>query len=71
MRETISVESRIAMSLQRLETGNTLCIVRKVFGVAENTISEIVRNFCRLVRVHLQGTFVQFPSPARFRILLQ
>jgi hypothetical protein len=71
MRETISVESRIAMSLQRLGTGNTLCTVGEVYAVAESTILEIVRNFCRLVRVHLQGTFVQFPNPAQFRILAQ
>ena len=69
MRGTISVESRIAMSLQRLGTGNTLCTVDEVYGVAESLISKIVRIFCKLVRVHLQGTFVQFPNPARFRIL--
>ena len=28
-------------------------------------------SFCRLVRVHLQGFFVQLPSPARFRVLAQ
>ena len=65
---TILVESRVAMSLQRLGTGNTLCTVGEVYGVAKSTISEIVQFFCNLVRVHLQGTFVQFPSPARFRI---
>ena len=59
------------MSLQRLEIGNTLCTVGEVYGVVESTISEIVRIFCKLVRVHLQGTFVQFPSPALFRILAQ
>ena len=69
MRETISVESRIAMSLQRLRTENTLCTVGEVYGVAESTITNIVRIFCKLVRVHLQGTFVQFPNPARFRVL--
>ena len=60
MRETISVESRIVMSLQRLGTGNTLCIVKEVYGVVESTISKIVRNFCRLVGVHLQWTFINF-----------
>ena len=35
MRETISVESRIAMLLQRLRTGNTLCIVGEVYWVAK------------------------------------
>ena len=45
MREKISVESRIAMSLQRLGTGNTLCTVGEVYRVAESTISKIVRIF--------------------------
>jgi hypothetical protein len=71
MKKTISVESRIAMSLQRLGIGNTLCTVGEVYGVAESTISEIIRNFYRLVGIHLQGTFVQFQSPAWFRILAQ
>ena len=71
MRETIWIESRIAMSLQRLGTVNTLCIVGKVYMVVESTISKIVRSFCKLVWVHLQGTFVQFPNPAQFRILAQ
>ena len=31
----------------------------------------MVRNFCRLVRVHLQRIFIQFPSPAQFRVLAQ
>ena len=39
--------------------------------MVESTISKIVRNFCRLVRMHLQGIFIQFPSPARFKVLAQ
>ena len=38
MRETISIESRIAMSLQRLGPGNTLCTIGKVYGVAKSII---------------------------------
>ena len=39
LRETISVESRVVMSLQRLGIGNTLCIAGEVYGVVEGTIS--------------------------------
>ena len=59
------------MSLQRPRTKNTLCTVGEVYGVAKSTILKIIRNFCRLIRVHLQGTFVQFSSPTRFRISAQ
>ena len=38
-RETILIESRVVMSLQRLETGYTLCIIREVYGVDESIIS--------------------------------
>ena len=60
MRETILVESIIAMSLQRLGTGNTLCNVGEVYGVAESIISEIVRIFCKLVRVICKGLLCNF-----------
>jgi hypothetical protein len=43
MREIISVESRVAMSLQRLGTGNTLYTIRDVYEVVGSTILEIVR----------------------------
>ena len=36
MREAISIESRIVMSLQRFEIENTLCIVGEVYRVAES-----------------------------------
>ena len=42
MRETIYVESRVAILLQRLGTGNTLCTVygvAELYGVAESKIS--------------------------------
>jgi hypothetical protein len=42
MRETISVESIIAMSLQSFRTGNTLCTVGEVYRVAKDTISKII-----------------------------
>ena len=54
MRETISIESRVAVSLQRLETGNTMCIVREVYEVGENIISMIIILLGRLVRIYLQ-----------------
>jgi hypothetical protein len=48
LRETISVENRIAMLLQRLRSGNTLCNVGEVYGLVESIILSIVRNFYKL-----------------------
>lgn len=45
-RGTISIESRVVMSLQRLEIENTLCIIREVYGMAEIAISKIMSFFC-------------------------
>jgi hypothetical protein len=38
MREIIFVESKVAMSLQRLGIGNTLCSVGEICGVVESSI---------------------------------
>ena len=53
MRDAISIESKVVMSLQRLGTRNTLYIVGDVYGMTKSTITETVRNFCRSVRVYL------------------
>ena len=71
MRKAISIESRVAMSFESLGTRNMLCNVGVLYGVAKSTSSKIMRFFCRLVRVHLQCTLVQFPSPIWFRVLAQ
>jgi hypothetical protein len=50
MRAAIFVETRIAVSLCRLGTGNGLLLVGEVYGIAECTASCIVREFCKVVR---------------------
>lgn len=56
------------MSLQRLGTKNSSTTIGEVYGVVESIISKIVREFYRMVRVHLQQTLVQFPSATRFKV---
>lgn len=68
-RRPISVEERVAMSLARLGTGDGLRMVGEVYGVAECTISRIVREFCKMVRLHLQKIFIQVPNENKFRVL--
>lgn len=70
MRAAISVETRIAVSLCRLGTGNGLLLVGEVFGIANSTASCIVREFCKVVRKHLLKVLVQFPSEVQFRVLV-
>ena len=68
-RNSISVETRIAVSLTRLGSGNGQLLIGDLYGVAECTVSKIVREFCKAVRQHLQRIFVQMPSESQFRIL--
>jgi hypothetical protein len=53
-RSDVSVERRVAISLVQLGSRNGLQIIGDLFGVAKCTVSQIVREFCSLVRVHLQ-----------------
>ena len=65
-RSVVSVERRVAISLVRLGSGNGLQIIGDLFGVAECTVSQIVREFYSLVRIHLPKKIVTFPSEHRF-----
>jgi hypothetical protein len=57
------------MSLARLGTWDGLRMVEGVYGVTECTILGIVREFCKLVRLHLQKIFIQIPNKIKLRIL--
>jgi hypothetical protein len=62
------VQDRIAMSLHRLGSGDELKTIGDLYGVHKNTLSILVREFCRAVRKHLQPVFVQIPSESQFRV---
>jgi hypothetical protein len=68
-RVTVPVQDRIAMSLHRLGSGDGLQTIGDLYGVHKNTLSIVVREFCRAVRKHLQPVFVQTPSESQFRVL--
>ena len=42
------------MSLAGIDTWDGLHMVGDIFGVVECIVSEIVRAFCKMVRLHLQ-----------------
>jgi hypothetical protein len=44
-------------------------MVGEVYGVAECTISGIVKEFCKMVRLHLQTIFIQALDENRLRVL--
>jgi hypothetical protein len=69
MRVAIFVETRIAVSLCRLGTGNGLLLIGEVYGIAECIASCIVREFFKAVRKHLLRVLVQFPSESQFKVL--
>ena len=58
----VPVQERIVMSLHLLGNGNGLQTKGDLYGVHKNTLSIIVREFCKAVRKYLQPVFVQIPS---------
>ena len=63
------VQDMIAILLHRLGSGNGLQTIGDLYEVHKNTLSIVVRDFCRAVRKHLQPGFVQIPSESHFRVL--
>jgi hypothetical protein len=69
LRATISIETKIVVSLYRLGTENGLLLIREVYGIVECTASCIVRESCKAVRKHLLKVLVQFPNESQFKVL--
>ena len=65
----IPMQERVAMSLHRLHNGNELQSIRDLYEVHKSTLSKMMREFCRVVRKHLQHVFVQTLDESHFRIL--
>ena len=66
----VPVQEMIVMSLHQLDISNRLQTIGDLYGVHKNTLSIIVREFCRAVGKHLQPVFVQTPSELQFRVLV-
>ena len=47
-RKTISIQKPVPCALWRLSTGNSCRVVSKVFGVGRSTVSQIVKEFCKI-----------------------
>ena len=69
MMNAISAETRIAISLSRLGTGNKQLLIGDLYEVAESTVSIIVREFCKAMMQHLHQILVQMSSESQFRVL--
>ena len=65
----VPVQESVAMSLHRLGTGDGLQSIGNLYGVYKSTLSKIVREFCRVVRKHLQSFFIQTLDESQFRVL--
>ena len=68
-RKTISIQKRVACALWRLSTENSYRVVSKVFGVGRSTISQIVKEFCKVLRKK-SSRFIKFPE-TRMEVALE
>jgi len=57
LKESISVEHKIAITLFQLATSNSLQIVGDLFRVGLNTTSIILRECCEAIRIHLRPLY--------------
>ena len=62
LRDNILVEYRVAITLYRLGSGNTLIMIIDLFGLGENTPSIIVRECCETIRILLTRLVLKRPT---------
>ena len=68
-KDIVLMQEKVVMSLYRLDIGGGLQSIGDLYEMYKGTLSEIIREFCRIVRKHLQPIFVQTPNESKFRIL--
>ena len=61
LRDSISVECRVAIILYRLGSGNTLIMIADLFGLGESTTSIIVRECYEAIRILLKPLVFKRP----------
>jgi hypothetical protein len=71
MNQTVDVETRVAITLTRLATGNTLSTIADLYGVAESTASVIVRECCEAMKIHLKPLVFEQLNKERIEIISQ
>jgi hypothetical protein len=67
MKESISIECRIAVTLSRLGTNNTLMMVGELFKLGLSTTSEIIRECCKAIGSHLKPLVIKKPTLTRMK----
>lgn len=68
-RVIVPIQERVVMSSHRLGSGDDLQSIGDFYGVYKSILSKIIKEFCRVVRKHLQPIYEQTPSESQFRIL--
>jgi hypothetical protein len=59
LKESISLETRVAISLSRLSIGNTLQMYGEVYGISRSSASIIIREFCTTIKKHLKPLVIR------------
>lgn len=62
LRTPISVEKQIAVTLYYLSDGGRMRKTGNTFGIAQCTVSIIVKRVTRAISINLAGTYVKAPS---------
>jgi hypothetical protein len=69
LRESISLETRVAISLSRLSTGNTLQMCGEVYGISRSSASIIIKEFCVAIKKHLKPLVIRKQTESSLRAM--
>ena len=67
MREPVSVEERLAVTIWRLATNVEYRTIAELFGLGRATVCSIVLETCSVIATHLMPRFVKIPHGEALR----
>ena len=62
MRQSLTVQQRVAITLWCLATPTEYRTIAHLFGVARSTVCQVVHETCQAIVDHLMSTYVKFPT---------
>jgi len=71
LRQPISVDQRVAITIWKLATNIDYRTLSELFGVGKSTVCEIVNETCRQIVLHLLPKYVRIPHGERLKEIVE
>ena len=71
MRQAVSVEARVAVTVWKLATNIEYRTLSEMFGLGKSTVGKIVIGMCKSIATHLLPEYVSIPNSEKLKEIVE